>query len=100
MQEIISVYQTRIKDKDKLAKMMLDETWMTGEEALKNGFADELISTPVKACYNGNNLIINGCSLSLDKYKTFPSNKIKIAPDLKEFENRIKLIKLNQEVKV
>jgi ATP-dependent Clp protease protease subunit len=41
---IIDVYQSRTKgDRKAIAKMMDDETWMTGAEAVKNGFADKMV---------------------------------------------------------
>lgn len=41
---IIDVYAARTKsDRKTIAKMMDDETWMTGAEAVKNGFADKMV---------------------------------------------------------
>lgn len=41
---IIDVYVARTKgDRKAIAKMMDDETWLTGAEAVKNGFADRMV---------------------------------------------------------
>jgi ATP-dependent Clp protease protease subunit len=41
---IIDVYVARTKgDRKAIAKMMDNETWMTGAEAVKNGFADKMV---------------------------------------------------------
>ncbi len=41
---IIDVYAARTKgDRKAIATMMDDETWMTGAEAVKNGFADRMV---------------------------------------------------------
>lgn len=41
---IIDVYASRTKaDRKAIAKMMDDETWMTGADAVKNGFADKMV---------------------------------------------------------
>jgi len=43
-QTIIDVYAARTKaDRASITKMMDDETWMTGAEAVKNGFADKMV---------------------------------------------------------
>ena len=42
---ILDVYAARTKmDRAAIAKMMDDETWMTGAEAVKNGFADKMVA--------------------------------------------------------
>ena len=46
---IVDAYQTKTKiDRDKLAKMMTDETWMTAREAKDYGFIDEVVTGSIK----------------------------------------------------
>jgi ATP-dependent Clp protease protease subunit len=49
---IIDVYAARTKgDRKKITQMMDDETWMTGAEAVENGFADRMVENlKVAAC--------------------------------------------------
>jgi len=47
---IIDGYQTKTGlSRERLARMMTDETWMTGREAVNLGFADELVTAKDKA---------------------------------------------------
>ena len=65
--------------RDKISKMMDDETWMTGDEAVRLGFADRLAEDPVtnimKPVLNGNVLIVNGLSHDLSGIRTRPPIK-------------------------
>jgi len=63
--QIVDIYATRTgKDKDEIIALMDAETWMTGAEAVENGFADELIE---------NKKIAAKINVSLlDKYKFAP----------------------------
>ena len=46
---IVDTYETKTKmDRDKLAKLMTDETWMTAREAMDYGFIDEVVTSSVK----------------------------------------------------
>mgnify|MGYP002507804558 CR=1 FL=1 len=72
---IINAYADKTgKDKKVLSKMMDNETWMTGEEAIKEGFADELMFTETNnnAVLNGNILIINSIQHDLSSFKNKP----------------------------
>lgn len=47
---ILDVYEVRTEmGRDKLAKMMTDETWMSAQEAHDMGFVDEVVHTKAKA---------------------------------------------------
>lgn len=47
---IMDVYELRTEmSRERLARMMTDETWMSAREAVEMGFADEVISTKTKA---------------------------------------------------
>jgi ATP-dependent Clp protease protease subunit len=67
------------KSKDEISKMMDDETWMTGEDAVRLGFADKLADDPVTNAMmpvlNGNVLIVNGLSHDLSGIKSRPPIK-------------------------
>lgn len=61
---IIDVYAGRTKgDRAKIAQMMDDETWMTGAEAVKNGFADRMVE----------NLKVAASVAHPDRYKNMPA---------------------------
>lgn len=48
-------------DTDTLRNMMSRETWMVGQEAIDNGFADEMLEgNPVQMSLSGNMLLVNG----------------------------------------
>lgn len=71
---IITAYAERTGLTEKqVKKMMADETWMTGEEAVENGFADELMfGDDDEAVMNGNTLMIKGMSFDLSGFRTRP----------------------------
>jgi ATP-dependent Clp protease protease subunit len=64
---IIDVYAARTKgDRKKIAQMMDDETWMTGAEAVENGFADRMVENlKVAACVSN--------PKALETFKKVPS---------------------------
>jgi ATP-dependent Clp protease, protease subunit len=44
-QTIVNTYMARTgQDENKIKKWMLDETWFTGKDAVKNGFADRIVA--------------------------------------------------------
>ena len=61
---ILNVYAERChKTTDELAQMMDDETWMTADQALENGFIDAIDEDyQVTASLNDNMLIVNNIS--------------------------------------
>lgn len=62
---ILDVYAARTKgDKNKIAKMMDDETWMTAAEAVKNGFADKMVE----------NMKVAACVSHPDRFKKLPAS--------------------------
>jgi ATP-dependent Clp protease protease subunit len=77
---IVNAYAEKTgKDKAVISKMMDEETWMTGEDAVREGFADKLESDlntkNQKPVLNGNILIVNGLSHDLSNIKTRPNIK-------------------------
>lgn len=62
---IIDTYVARTKgDRKTIAKMMDDETWMSGTEAVKNGFADKMVE----------NLKVAASIAHPDRFKNMPSS--------------------------
>lgn len=73
---MISAYADKTgKDKKDISKLMDAETWMTGEEAVRDGFADEtMFDEPASAAVlNGNLLIVNSVAHDLSRYKNRPT---------------------------
>jgi ATP-dependent Clp protease protease subunit len=61
-------------DKQKIADMMNAETWMTAEEAVEKGFADEIEEEKkLAASINGGFLMLNGQKFDLERYKNKPN---------------------------
>lgn len=61
---IIDVYAARTKgDRKKITQMMDDETWMTGAEAVENGFADRMVE----------NLKVAASVVDAARYKKLPA---------------------------
>lgn len=91
-ESIISTYVSRTgKTKDELKELMTSELWLTGEDAVKEGFCDEVMysqeeeESPV---LNEDMLIFNSVSVDLSKHNI--SN---------EFKNKIKNFKKSPSVK-
>jgi len=77
--------------KEKLAAMMDEETWLSGEEAVKMGFADEVIEEQkIAACYSGENIKFSNVEVQLDRFRAFPKAKFKehIPKNNKSLEQR------------
>jgi ATP-dependent protease ClpP protease subunit len=77
---IVNAYADKTgKDKKTISQMMDNETWMTGEDAVREGFADTLEpeskTKNQKPVLNGNILIVNGMSHDLSNIKTRPNIK-------------------------
>ena len=63
---ILHVYLAKTKGKvseEKIRKMMDEETWMTSEEALANGFVDEIDDFGVSADMKSGMVVVNGISM-------------------------------------
>jgi hypothetical protein len=87
---IIQTYMEKTKKAEsEIATMMDAETWMNGEEAYNFGFADIIDhKKEVKACYSGNNIIVNGSEVNIDSFKNFPKNKI-VSNEKKQTANHL-----------
>jgi len=70
---IINAYMAKTElDKETLSRMMDEETWMTGEEAVEMGFADELMFENVPVESKGSVLIVNSINHDMSRFKTLP----------------------------
>lgn len=71
---IIAAYRTKTgKDEAELKELMDNETWMTGQEAVELGFADELLyAVEVAASMHGYKFVINGVEHNLENYSKAP----------------------------
>jgi len=57
-----------------LRKLMKEETWMTGEEALEKGFVDELIDGEVVMSMSADGLNVNGDTVTIKDFINLPEN--------------------------
>jgi ATP-dependent Clp protease protease subunit len=68
---ISAIYQVKTgKSEEEIAELFRAETWMTAEEAVEMGFADEVEeSKQVAACLNGSILTMNGKDFDVSGFK-------------------------------
>ncbi len=89
---LVAAYQARTgMSAEEIAQLMADETWMTAEEAVEMGFADEVEEDQaVAASIEGSQLTVNGlvCDLSMFRHppKAFlpTGDPPKTEPELKK----------------
>lgn len=101
----INVYaEASGRDTDEIKRMVDAETWLTGDEAVEAGLADELISTDeditMGLTEDGNHLVVNGVRLSTRGMHNIPaglpvmpanliqSNAADLAADDKNYNER------------
>lgn len=77
-ESMISVYEDKTgMEKDKIVELLDAETWMTAEEAVELGFADEIEEEKqLSASLNNEIFAINGLKVDITKYKNLQINKI------------------------
>jgi ATP-dependent Clp protease, protease subunit len=90
---IMNAYVSKTgKDKETLATLMDEETWYTGEDAVDEGFADELLFSEEvledEPVLNGSMLVVNSVSIDLSNYKHAPF-KNQQPKKVKVVENKI-----------
>jgi ATP-dependent Clp protease protease subunit len=73
-ESIVTAYEEKTGlSKDKIIELMTAETWMTAEEAVEYGFADEIEEEKaIAASLDGGFLIVNGQQMDLSRFKTIP----------------------------
>lgn len=87
---IISLYHKKTGlNKDKLAKMMLEETWFTAEEALELGFVDNIVDEPDYSQTADTSLVA--------QYKTRVSDAENFSSVIAELKNQLKEEKMENQ---
>lgn len=73
-ESILATYEAKTGlEKDKIIEMVNAETWLTAEEAITYGFADEIEETKqLAASIDNEHLIINGLTFDLSRYRNAP----------------------------
>lgn len=73
-ESLIAAYQEKTSmDREELIALLDAETWMTAEEAVDKGFADEVEETrAVAASVDAGNLVVNGQRFDLSKFRHPP----------------------------
>jgi ATP-dependent Clp protease, protease subunit len=71
---LVDVYAEKTKlDKEEIKALLDAETWLTAEDAVAKGFADEIESTmSIAASIRGKTAIINGVQVDWSKFKNAP----------------------------
>jgi len=83
---IISAYEDKTgMDRDELLAMLEAETWMSAEEAVENGFADEIEEArPIAASALGHGkFMVNGVVVDLSRYDKLPKLPWGLTPESK-----------------
>lgn len=73
-QSIVNTYAMKSgRDMQDIEQLMSVETWWTGEDAVSNGFCDEIMFDDVStAVENSSHVVVNSVSLDVSSYKTLP----------------------------
>lgn len=73
-QSIVNTYAMKSgRDAQDIEQLMSVETWWTGEDAVSNGFCDEIMFDDVStAVENSSHVVVNSVSLDVSGYKTLP----------------------------
>lgn len=85
---MIPIYTTRTgKSEEEITKLLNDETWMTAEEAVELGFADELIEAKQKVSYSDaiKNLVNGKLAYSMSTTK---DSMTALVEKIKDSENK------------
>ncbi|MEW5952641.1 MAG: head maturation protease, ClpP-related [Bacillota bacterium] len=73
-ESIIAAYEDKTgMDKDEIKELMEKETWMTAEEAVEYGFADEIENgKKIAAALQDGTLIVNGQEVDVSRFTNIP----------------------------
>jgi len=73
---VLPAYDRTGQTREKIKEMLDAETWMSDQDAVDMGFADEIEETKKMAASVSNNILsVNGQNLDLSRYKTAPALK-------------------------
>lgn len=100
-ESLVATYTSRQtkKSKDEIVALMDATTWLTAQDALDSGFADEVEGiAPVNSTMTGKVLNIAGMAFNLESFGTLPVNMITALPEIPinktEEENILNLTEL------
>lgn len=73
-QSIVNTYAMKTgMDTDEIAALMSEEKWWTGEEAVANGFCDELMFEEAQTVIeNASKIVVNSIPIDISAFRTFP----------------------------
>ena len=93
-ESMISVYEDKTgMEKEKIVELLDAETWMTAEEAIEFGFADEIEEEKqVAASLNNRIFAINGLKVDITRYKNLQVGKIQFKESIPS-ESKINKLK-------
>ncbi len=74
-QSIVNTYAMKTgKEAEEIETLMSEETWWTGNEAVQNGFCDELLFESSKTVVeNSQKVIVNEVPIDVSKFRTIPT---------------------------
>lgn len=72
-ESIVAAYKSKTgKGVESIKDIMDEETWYTGQEAVEEGFADEVLYSEIDAVMNGNQVMINNVAIDLSRFENMP----------------------------
>lgn len=90
-ESLLSAYMRRAKvDRAEISRMMDDETWLTADECLRLGLADE-IDGSVESALDGNILVVNTMKFDTKNFTNLEGLQKCLAQDKKKVEDRMSL---------
>lgn len=97
---IVAAYQAKTGlDAGKIREIMAKDTFMTAEEAVSAGFADEIAEEqPVEASIGEDYMTLNGVKIDLREFKNFPKehfNAVKLPPKSPDYSVYEAILKIN-----
>lgn len=100
---IVSAYQEKTKlERDKIIEIMDADTWLTANEAVELGFADEVApARHIAASLAGTDMTLNGVQFDLSRYKSVPSQILQSAgapakPEPKASKENVSMLTLEK----
>ena len=75
-QSICNTYSMKTgRETEEIKQLMSEETWWTGEEAVENGFCDELLfENAATTIENSKKIVVNDTAIDISGFKTLPKS--------------------------
>lgn len=91
-QSIINTYAMKTgRDEKEISDFMSDEKWWTGDEAVANGFCDEIMFEESKTVVeNANRIVVNSVPINIAQFKTIPKTLLNSPAGTGGFSDGIK----------